>query len=154
MEHTITLSPENIRSRIKAMSALHAYMDNPGLKHLTDDDDPALNQLMTFAFTGAMIQLSPWVKDFTLEPADFNANPDSPLTLSATFTVADDTAVNWPVASGTLHEYMADYIMGELWANCPLGQVYARRAPDTLAALNENFTLPASGSLPRISRTI
>ncbi|MDE6402832.1 MAG: hypothetical protein K2K86_03375 [Muribaculaceae bacterium] len=154
MQHTITLSPDNIRSRIKAMSALHAYMDNPGISSLTDDDDPALNQLMTSAFANAMLHLRSWISDFTIEPTDFNNATDSPLTLSATFAVADNDTISWPVISGALHEYMAEYIMGKLWAHCPLGTIYTRQAPDTLSALTESLSLPVSGSMPRIARTI
>lgn len=154
MEHTVSISPEFIRARVKATSALHAYMNNPGLRYLNDDDDPALNQAMTFAFTNAMVHLSPWVGDYTVDPTDFSRQPDRSLLLSADFSVNDTGAINWTLVTGALNEYIADYIMSELWAHCQLGKIYSQRAAESMARLTECFTQPATGALPHIARTI
>ncbi|MDE7472138.1 MAG: hypothetical protein K2M68_00985 [Muribaculaceae bacterium] len=152
MEHIISISPEIVRARVQATSALHAYMHNPGMHYLTDDDNPALNQAMTSALRNVVLYLSSWVKDFTIKPDEFAFVPDELQSMDIIFDVPDTKCINWQHIFAAVHEYMSDYIMGELWADCPIGTVYAHRADGHLTQLTNAFSLPATGSMPRIRR--
>ena len=145
MKHTITIAPDVVRARVKAMVALHAYMDNPGVRRLSDDDDPALNQAMSFAFGNAVAKLVPWTENMIIEPTNFYDNPDD---------LPDGVKIDWSVAMKSLEEYVSDYVMAEMLPHCKLGQLFMTRANESLSSLIESITLPQAGSLPRIRRTI
>ena len=154
MKHTITIAPDVVRARVKAMVALHAYMDNPGVRRLSDDDDPALNQAMSFAFGNAVAKLVPWTENMIIEPTNFYDNPDDLLSMSVDFCLPDGVKIDWSVAMKSLEEYLSDYVMAEMLPHCKLGQLFMTRANESLSSLIESITLPQAGSLPRIRRTI
>ncbi len=114
MKHSINFSADVIRARVKALSALQTMIDGRERVPLNTDANPALNQLIVFAFSRALAQIVQHVTDYTIDPKDFYSNPVDLLMLEATIEVNNSTDIKWPIVVSAVEDYIANRVMAEI----------------------------------------
>ena len=153
MKITISIAADVIRARIQALSALHLFMNDIDRQPFTEDNAPALNQSIVFAFSRALMQVARHVDDFTIDPLNFYSHPQSLLQLEVTFGVKDGATVDSPLIRRALEEYISIAVMGDAFPAGALASTYTVRADNALTEFVSLLTLPSAGSPLRLSRS-
>lgn len=154
MKTTITLAPATIRARVKALSALHSLYDNSESELLSDDNDPALNQGIVFAFFKAVMHLSSHIESFSVSPDDFNDGPYEALLLEVTFNTPDNAAIFRPLIKTSLEDFISNRLLAESLPSCHLTTLFRTRETEALATLSQIFDNTTTPSSLRRQRTI
>ncbi|MCM1450334.1 MAG: hypothetical protein NC082_08325 [Clostridiales bacterium] len=149
----VSISPDVVRARVQATSALHIFLNNLDRQPITADQSGAINQCMVFAFSRALIRLGRWVDGYRIDPENFYEHTDDLLLLEVTFKVRDDVEMNWPVVRRALEEYVSDFIMVETLGSAnSMYREYLSMCNQSLDDLVALFEMPEAGSPLRLSR--
>lgn len=142
---TISIAADVVRARIQAMTALHIFMHETTREPLTEDNAPALNQLIAGAFGEILFTNMPYVVEYKTVPSNFYRSPVSELTMEVTIKLPGETEANPQLIAATMEEYIASRVLEEIVEDDALRRVYSQRALDNARRLSELFTLSGSG---------
>lgn len=145
MTMTISIAADVVRARIQAMTALHIFMHETTREPLTEDNAPALNQLIAGAFGEILFNNARNVVDYKLTPSNFYRTPSSDLFMEVTLELPGDTDVSAALLAATFEEYIAARVLEEIVEQDTLRQTYGQRAIESGQRIHELFTLAASG---------
>lgn len=138
MKHSLNFSADVIRARVKALSALQNMIDGGEHIPLNTDANPALNQLIVFAFGRALIQLAPHVAEYTVEPNDFHSNPTDLLMLEAIVDAKEGRGISWSMVVSVVEDYIANRVMAEVLSGSnPASTLYMNMADESMDLLRE-----------------